>query len=193
MPCLIFPPLGPNGALSSRYGVRAGRASGLPTFHAGLDFRARPGDVIFSMLSGRVTLLASDATQGGPMNGYGNALVVELDESYAPIIRRVYGSGISKLWALYAHMRSIMPVGDRVGVGEPAGLVGNTTNGKFPGMGAHLHNELRHAGAGGRSPFPGPYRTNNVDPEPFYAELGLSFGPRGVFEFDQQRACGGYA
>ena len=193
MPCLIYPPLGPNGALSSRYGVRPGRASGIPTFHAGLDFRARPGDAVFSMLSGRVALEAADALRNGPMNGYGNALDVELDESYGPLIRRVYGSGVSKLWALYAHMRSIMPVGDRVGVGEPIGAVGSTTNGKFPGMGAHLHNELRHAGAGGRAPFPGPYRTNNVDPEPFYAELGLRFGPRGVFEFDQQRACGGYA
>lgn len=145
------------------------------------------------MLSGRVTLEALDAVRGGPLNGYGNALVVELSEVYAPVIQRVYGRGVTRLWQLYAHMRSVMPVGDSVRPGEPIGLVGNTTNGKFPGMGAHLHNELRHAGAGGRAPFPGPYRTNNVDPEPLYAELGLRFGPRGVFEFDQQRACGGYA
>jgi len=189
VPCLIFPPLGPNGALSSRYGIRPGRATGAPTFHAGLDFRARPGDAIFSMLAGRVVLQAYDSAAEGPMNGYGNALVVELSGVYRAAIQRVYGSGVTKLWALYAHLRSVMPVGDEAAVGEPLGLVGNTTNGKFPGMGAHLHNELRHAGAGGRSPFPGPYRTNNVDPEPLYAELGLTFGPRGVFQYDQQRAC----
>ncbi len=191
MPCLIYPPIGPTGALSSRYGLRPGRATGAPTFHAGLDFRARPGDAIFSMLAGRVTLRAADSLRDGPMNGYGNALVVELASVYTPIIQRVYGRGVTRLWALYAHMRMILPVGDEVTVGEPIGLVGNTTNGKFPGMGPHMHNELRHAGAGGRSPFPGPYRTNNVDPEPLYAELGLAFGRGGVFEYDQMRACGG--
>jgi hypothetical protein len=66
--------------------------------------------------------------------------------------------------------------------------MGNTSNGKFPGMGAHLHLELRRRRPNGLSPFPGPYPQternlfNNIDPRPWLEGKGLRFMRRGGFE-----------
>ncbi|UCC74092.1 MAG: M23 family metallopeptidase [Gemmatimonadota bacterium] len=156
------------GRLLSRYGVRPGRTSGMPTFHAGLDFAASPGQPVFAVKAGTVEALPTDV-RGGPFNGYGNAVV----------LRHPDGT-----WSFYAHLRAHAPglrVGQAVGPGALIGGAGNTTNGKFRGMGAHLHFEVRHATREGRSPFPGPYRAYNVDPAPWLAAAGITFGPGGHF------------
>lgn len=167
--CRFLPPLDPAQAhLSSRYGVRPGRTSGLPTFHAGLDFAADVGALVTAPVSGEVVLISRNDTPKPGMRGYGNAVVL------------TFGG----LYMLFAHLSAVIASEGPLHVGMPIGRVGNTTNGKFPGMGAHLHNELRTRA------YPSAYRIYNLDPEPWYAEQGLTFGRRGVFIIDWDKACG---
>jgi murein DD-endopeptidase MepM/ murein hydrolase activator NlpD len=81
---------------------------------------------------------------------------------------------------MYAHLHRLEVVeGQHVVAGQPIGEVGNTTNGKFRGMGPHLHFEIRRPGPQGRAPVPGPYRTYNLDPVAWFETRGIRFGPRG--------------
>jgi hypothetical protein len=77
----------------------------------------------------------------------------------------------------FNHMRSFAPglvAGAVVRRGQLLGLAGNTSNGKFRGMGAHLHLETRHAPADGRlTPFPGPYGRDNFDPVDWFERHGV--------------------
>lgn len=185
--CTFSPPVAPTQAkLSSRYGIRpARRPPHLPTFHAGIDLGVQTGirsrDVtIYAVQAGRVELVALDATRRGPTDGYGNCVAIRHETSAGP------------RWSFYAHMSAHaqgLEPGVQLRAGTPIGRMGNTSNGKFPGMGAHLHFEVRHAWPDGRAPFPGPYprvvggRLNNPlneDPQAFLAERGVTFGPRGV-------------
>lgn len=158
-------PYGIGGRLVSRYGVRPGRTSGVPTFHAGIDLWAPRGTPISPFEPGTVSLVGRDEERGRQLNGYGNAVVVRHDD----------GTEL-----LYAHMATapLVRVGDRVAPGRGIGLVGKTTNGTWPTMPSHLHAELRSAGG-----FPGPYGPrNSIDPVPWLAARGLTFGPRGVIQ-----------
>jgi murein DD-endopeptidase MepM/ murein hydrolase activator NlpD len=161
--------------------MRRGRRTGAPTFHAGLDFHAPRGTLVWATKAGTVAVVPRTDRRRGPFDGYGNAVVVQHDgENY---------QGYPTLWTFYAHLDEVfVPEGSFVDAGTPIGRVGNTTNGKFPGMGPHLHLELRHARSDGSSPFPGPYRRLNLDPEPWMARHGLTFGRRGVFIFDERVA-----
>lgn len=150
--------------ISSGFGVRLGR-SGRPTFHAGLDFLGRRGDAVRAVAPGAVVaMFPDDAPRTARTNGYGNVVAID------------HGDG---WWTIYAHLdRIAVALGQAVPEGALVGTVGNSSNGKFRGMGAHLHFEVRDA-RGGRAPFPGPYRRFNVDPRPWLEERGVRFDARG--------------
>jgi murein DD-endopeptidase MepM/ murein hydrolase activator NlpD len=104
------------GPISSGFGPRWG------TFHAGLDFAARPGSVIRAASSGTVTLSRW-------YGGYGNA--VEIDHG-------------GNLHTRYGHAAELLvTVGEYVEVGQPIALVGSTGDSTGP----HLHFEVRVNGA----------------------------------------------
>lgn len=145
------------GRLTSGYGVRPGRRTGAPTFHAGIDLAANAGAPVRAVAAGRVAALATDAQRRSPTDGYGNVVAID------------HGNG---WWTVYAHLSAIeVMLGEPVPEGKVLGRAGNTSNGKFPGMGAHLHFEVRDASRG--APFPGPYRRFNVDPEPWLRARGV--------------------
>lgn len=154
--------------VSSTYGVRGGRTSGVPTFHAGVDFVGVQGDPVRAFRAGQVMYVARDFERKMKgFDGYGNAVVL-----FHPQIG---------LYSFYAHLsRVLVSEGQFVKPGQLIGLVGNTTNGKFPGMGAHLHFEVRRPKEDGKMPFPAAYRLYNVDPMPILASAGVQVSPSGV-------------
>lgn len=145
--------------------------------HAGMDL-GHPdgaGTPVLNVQSGVVERVISDVVHTRAFDGYGNGVVVH--------------HPTDDTWALYAHMQSVdVAVGQSVPAGTRLGAMGNTSNSKFPGMGAHLHLELRHRRPSGESPFPGPYPQstrnlfNNMDPRPWLEGKGLRFLGRGGFE-----------
>lgn len=158
------PPTAPDRSrITSSYGVRTGR-TGRPTFHAGLDFLGRRGDPVFAVAPGRVAVVVEDNPANQRTSGYGNVLALDHGE----------------WWTIYAHLTAIAVAPEMiVPAGTLLGTVGNTSDGKFRGMGAHLHFEVRSAAQG--APFPGPYRRFNVDPLPWLEERGLQFDARGRY------------
>lgn len=160
--------------VASVYGVRGGRTSGAPTFHAGLDFVGSVGDPVRAFRAGQVRRIARDAARRAPgFDGYGNAVVL-----YHPQIG---------MYSFYAHLSGIAVFeGQFVQPGQLIGWVGKTTNGKFPGMGAHLHFEVRRPKENGAMPFPAPYRVYNVDPLPVLASAGIQVAPSGLI----RETCG---
>lgn len=173
---VTHPPVHPfDGRISSRYGIRPGRTTGIPRMHAGLDLvDSRARAPIYAIRDGVVETVARDAQRSGPFNGYGNAVVVR------------HGDGF---WSFYAHLSSVLvQEGEQVYAGTKLGRIGNTSNGKFQGMAAHLHLEVRHGAPDGRSPFPGPYASYNIDPEEYLARYGVTFDSRGHVVLTR-RAC----
>ncbi len=133
--------------------------------HAGLDFVADAGTPVVAPLPGDVVLVSHDSGPGynRAMRGYGNAVVLE---------HRFDIPGLpNPFWTSYNHMRDApaVSVGQHVSKGTLLGHVGNTTNGSFPGMGAHLHNELRVR------PFPSSYDRDTRDPSILYTALGIDW------------------
>jgi len=126
------------------------------------------GTPVYAVQGGTVERVLSDSSSARGFGGYGNGVIIN------------HGDGT---WALYAHLQNAQAtVGQQIAPGQQIGTMGATSNGKFRGMGVHLHLELRRARPDGRSPFPGPYRTFNLDPRPWLAQKGLQFGSRGSFE-----------
>lgn len=145
--------------------------------HAGMDLGHTDGagTPVLNVQTGIVERVITDASPLRAFNGYGNGVVVHHPED--------------DTWALYAHMRDVaVTQGQAVPAGTRLGTMGNSSNGKFPGMGPHLHLELRRRRPNGRSPFPGPYPQsdrnpfNNLDPRPWMEGKGLRFMRRGGFE-----------
>jgi hypothetical protein len=161
----------------SRYGMRRGRTSGQMRMHAGLDIGAPRGAQVFAPRPGTVALVARDANgRGSGLFGYGNAVVIHHHDE--------------NRYSFYAHLdRALVELGQFVSVGQPIGVVGATTNGKFPGMGRHLHMELRRPKDDGSSPFPGRYGRWNVDPLPWLAEHGIGFDREGLTADPAREAC----
>jgi hypothetical protein len=185
--------------LVSRYGVRPSRGTGAPHMHAGIDIgssrRSREDEPIYAVKGGTVVLVSQN-TPGGSMSGYGNAVVIRHD------------GGRYALYAHMKDGSITVTPGQTVAGGQRIGLMGNTTNGNFsplPGesvdafttrarargyrsgpMVRHLHFELRVPRPDGTSPFPGPYPQSpaeaefNVDPTPWFNEMGLFFSSRGA-------------
>lgn len=155
--------------VGSPYGYRPGRTTGERRFHPGLDFRSSRGEPVYNAAPGTVETIVHDDGQadsvlpqvrrrGRAFRGYGNVVVVKhLDGS----------------WASYNHLEEIKVVpGETLPGGVVLGTVGASTNGKFPGMGPHLHFEIRRAKPDGSSPFPGPHGLT-VDPVRWFEVLGV--------------------
>jgi murein DD-endopeptidase MepM/ murein hydrolase activator NlpD len=170
------PPVDPDlSKRTSGFGVRLGRSTGRPTFHAGLDFRGRRGDPVFAVEDGNVEVIALDSSQQRGTGGYGNVIAIAHPGGQRTV---------------YAHLDQLyVNQGQRVLVGKLIGTIGNTTNGKFRGMGTHLHFEVRNPTRDGGAPFPGPYRAYNLDPEPWLDSRGVRIARRGNITLDQ--AAGG--
>lgn len=150
------------GRLTSGYGIRPGRRTGAPTFHAGIDLSASEGAPVRAVGAGRVAAIGRDEARRSRTDGYGNVIAVD------------HGDG---WWTVYAHLSAIeVALGERVTEGKVLGRAGHTSNGKFRGMGTHLHFEVRDARGG--APFPGPYRRFNVDPEPWLRARGVEVRAR---------------
>ncbi len=162
-------PLPAGHRVGSHYGYRNSRRTGERTFHAGIDFLAERGTPVYAVRGGVVEAVATNTTQT-LFAGYGNAVVVHHPDEGR--------------WSFYAHLEDVtVEEGQPVEPGTLLGHVGNTTNGRFPGMGAHLHFEVRVARGDGGSPFPGPYRRHNVDPEDWLAAMGVRL------EHDEDEDC----
>lgn len=144
----------------------------------GQDFVATEGTPIKAPLGGTVEAVGSDtgpnvswvqATQGVTgvvrgMSGYGNFVVLRHDNMTIPGLPRTF-------WTSYNHLSRVSVRGGQiVRSGEILGASGRTNNGRFRGMGAHLHVELRIR------PFPGSYDRDTVDPQILWNGLGLSPG-----------------
>lgn len=154
-------PLPAGHDVGSHYGWRISTRTHTRTFHAGTDFLAPRGTPVFAVAGGVVEMVAEN-TSHTRLGGYGNAVVIRHEEQ--------------GVWSFYAHLRSVrVRPGQQIRPGQRLGQVGNTTNGRFPGMVSHLHLEVRRAAPDGSSPFPGPYRRYNLDPEDFLSALGVSF------------------
>jgi murein DD-endopeptidase MepM/ murein hydrolase activator NlpD len=148
------------------YGVGYNRdRSSRDQLHGGMDFVADAGTPILAPAPGIVALVSHDSGPGRArgMGGYGNAVVLE---------HRFNVPGLpNPFWTGYMHLRNVptLRVGDPVNTGTLLGLVGNTTNGQFRGMGAHLHHELRVR------PYPGSYDRDTRDPAILYRGLGIDY------------------
>ena len=162
----VSPPLPERDRLSSSYGWRKSRRTGKRTFHAGLDFHAKKGTPVYAVRSGIVEKVLRNTRRKNGFSGYGNAVVI-----YHPDEDR---------WSFYAHLdKTTVKAGARVLAGQTIGHVGNTNNGRFPGMGVHLHFEARVRTKSGVSPFPGAYRKNNRNPKRWLARHGVKYNRRG--------------
>jgi len=116
----IINPL-PGAKITSRFGSRKDPFRHQVAYHAGLDFRARKGDLIRATSAGRVI-------KAGWYGGYGR--MVEVD----------HGGGLT---TRYAHLHEILvDVGDSVVTAAPIARAGNSGR----STGAHLHYEVRRNG-----------------------------------------------
>lgn len=144
------------------YGLGYNRArTAADQLHGGMDFVADAGTPVVAVIPGTVSLVSRDARPARGMAGYGNAVVLQHDFALPGLP--------NPFWTSYNHLRDApqLEVGQRVAVGQLVGLVGQTTNGQFRGMGPHLHFEVR------RRPFPGSYDRDTVDPGILFAALGI--------------------
>ncbi|MEP7167079.1 MAG: M23 family metallopeptidase [Candidatus Woesebacteria bacterium] len=92
------------------------------SYHPGIDIRADVGSPVLSMHEG---IVVENEYQAG---GYGRYVVVE------------HTFGTQTVRSLYAHMKSTaVEVGDKVGMGQPVGIVGMTGHSTGP----HVHFETR--------------------------------------------------
>lgn len=111
----------PGQTVTSRYGNRMDPFLGRLALHAGIDFRARTGEKVFS--TGAGTVVAAEFS-----GGYGN--MVEVD----------HGHGIT---TRYGHLsRILVSKGDEVGAGSVIGRAGSTGRSTGP----HVHYEVRRNG-----------------------------------------------
>jgi murein DD-endopeptidase MepM/ murein hydrolase activator NlpD len=146
------------------YGLGYNRArTAVDQLHGGTDFVADRGTPVVAPAPGVVALVGTDSGTGSvrSMRGYGNFVVLE---------HRFNVQGLpNPFWTGYMHLRDapVLRVGQRIGTGDLLGPVGNTTNGQFSGMGAHLHFEVR------RRPYPGSYERDTVDPDLLFAGMGI--------------------
>jgi hypothetical protein len=145
--------------------------------HAGMDLghTAGRGAPILNVQEGTVFDVLRDDDSRRAYSGYGNGVIVHHPSD--------------DTWALYAHLDRVeVQQGQRVSAGQRLGTMGASSNRKFPGMGVHLHIELRRRRPDGGAPFPGPYPQSveqprfSLDPRPWLESKGLRFASRGAFE-----------
>lgn len=112
------------------YGSDGPEELGPMRIHHGIDMPNPIGAPVRAAGSGTVTFASSEETPHFETSSYGNVVVIEHD----------FGWNNQPLWTLYAHMQSVLvQTGDRVEMGDPIGLVGNS--GRVSGP--HLHFEVR--------------------------------------------------
>ena len=101
---------------TDKYGARIDPISGLPAFHAGLDYAGNTNDPIFATMSGKV--IVAEFNNGG----LGNVIWIKHnDDNY---------------FSAYAHLESFdVSVGDNVTKGQKIGGMGTTGY----STGVHLH------------------------------------------------------
>lgn len=110
-----------HGYVTSGYGMRVDPFTGLPVFHAGIDFSARLGAKVMATADGIVIT-------SGKKGAFGK--VIELEHDTGLVTR-------------YAHLSKLnVKVGDQIRRGQVIGLVGNTGRSTGP----HLHYEVRMRG-----------------------------------------------
>lgn len=115
---LMYPTIGP---VTSNFGWRTHPILGTERFHAGIDFGADFGSLIYASAQGRV--IYADW-----YGGYGNAVIID------------HGNGMT---TLYGHCSELyVKDGDAVVKGQPIAAVGSTGFSTGP----HLHFELRANG-----------------------------------------------
>jgi murein DD-endopeptidase MepM/ murein hydrolase activator NlpD len=115
---LMYPTIGP---VTSNFGWRTHPILGTERFHAGIDFGADYGTLIYASSQGQV--IYADW-----YGGYGNSVIID------------HGNGIT---TLYAHCSELyVKDGDVVAKGQPIATVGSTGFSTGP----HLHFELRANG-----------------------------------------------
>lgn len=201
MYCAITPIAG--GRIGRGFGRGYNRSrTATNQLHGGQDFVATAGTPVLAPLPGRVVFVSHDtgpritaeqakagrAGQVRGMGGYGNSIVLQHDfQLPAPGVlpsRQNPPALPASFWTSYNHLASppALRPGDRVTIGQQLGLVGNTTNGSFAGMGAHLHFEVR------KRAFPGSYNNDTVDPNVLWYALGFT-NPGARLEI--QRTVGG--
>lgn len=179
MPCAIPPLDQTTVAIGRGYGLGYNRErTARDQLHGGMDFVASSGTPVLAPVAGVVdftsantgTRINADSARAGSvgqvrrMGGYGNAVVLRHDTPVPGLPSPFYTS--------YNHLSAIAPgiaPGAVVAPGTLLGNVGNTTNGQFAGMGAHLHMELR------RVPFPGSYDRDTMDPSLLFTALGIDW------------------
>ena len=133
--------------MASGYGMRIDPHYKTPAFHAGMDFTAETGTVIYATGDGVVT--RSDNRS----RGYGNH--VRIDHGFGYV-------------TLYAHMSKMkVKPGQKVKRGDVIGLVGNTGKSKGP----HLHYEVRK---NGDAINPINFYFNDLTPEEYDIMIDLS-------------------
>lgn len=179
MPCAL-PPLDQSEVLIGRgFGRGYNRErTARDQLHAGMDFVASSGAPVLAPFPGVVdfvtrdtgprinvaTARAGEQGQVRGMGGYGNAVVLRHDTPVPGLPSPFYSS--------YNHLSAIGPgivPGASVQTGQLLGNVGQTTNGQFRGMGAHLHMEVR------RVEFPGNYNRDTVDPSVLFTANGIDW------------------
>ncbi len=112
---MMYPIIAP---ITSPFGYRRHPILGYQKFHAGMDFGADYGTVIYAADSGNVVFASW-------YGGYGNAVIIE------------HGNGIS---TLYAHASEVyVTEGQAIQKGQPIARVGSTGFSTGP----HLHFEVR--------------------------------------------------
>jgi len=159
-------------------GYRRGRTTGERRWHAGMDLghTSGTGASIFNVAPGTVSHVLTDDDRRRAFRGYGNGVIVHQPDS--------------DTWILYAHMDRVdVREGQQVAAGQQLGTMGNSSNGKFAGMGPHLHMEVRRRRPNGAPGFPGPYpqsdtaaARSHIEPMEWFAQKGLRFAGRGSFE-----------
>jgi murein DD-endopeptidase MepM/ murein hydrolase activator NlpD/LAS superfamily LD-carboxypeptidase LdcB len=167
--CRYSPPLHPAQGYLGRcpracFGIRPSRRTAQPTWHGGVDFQASPGTPVYAVAAGVIENVGEDTDRHPGFQGYGNCVVIY--------------HGEEQVWSFYAHLSRVLATpGQSVTAGTSIGLVGNTSNSRFPGMGPHLHFEIRRARPNGSSPYPGSSRQFGIDPIPWLAAHGVVYEP----------------
>ena len=111
-----------NGVITSRYGPRRHPATGLPSYHNGIDIANDQGSAITASMRGRVARVGFNSV-------YGRYVILVHDDAYQ---------------TLYAHMLSTaVAVGQVVAQGQRLGQMGNTGDSTGP----HLHFSIFRDGA----------------------------------------------
>ena len=110
----------PTAHVTSAYGWRQDPISGATRFHRGVDLRASTGDQVSSTGPGKVVFTGNDG-------GYGTSVVVE------------HANGLS---TRYAHLSTLVNLGDEVQEGQAIGLAGQSGRATGP----HLHYEVMASG-----------------------------------------------